>query len=369
MIIAVLSLLYTNNLVERLEQELRKKVELWAEATRRLGSDSQEGSDINFLVKVIQDNSTIPVILTDEDENIISYKNIDTGRVKTSDDLLKVLEIMKEENAPIEINLSEGRKNFIFYKDTETLTRLFYYPYVYLSVIFIFIVFAYYAFSSSRTAEQNKVWVGLTKETAHQLGTPTSSMMAWVELLKMNNIDPETVKELEKDVTRLQKITERFSKIGSNPTLSPARLNLLIANTVDYLSKRFSERVKIIYQIPEKEIILPLNAALFEWVIENVCKNAYDAIDGEGSIVIESHENKNKVIIDVHDTGKGILKRKQKTIFKPGYTTKKTGWGLGLSLTKRIVENYHCGKIFVQSSEPGKGTTIRIILPKQTCEA
>ncbi len=367
-IIGAASLLYTNKLVQELKTEERKKVELWYEATLELGSLDNPNADINFLVKVIQNNTTIPVILTNEKGNIISYKNLDPERANQSKFLKRQLEIMKEKYEPIVINLADDKKNYIYYKDSTILSHLTYYPYIQLGVIIIFILIAYYAFSISRKAEQNQVWIGLTKETAHQLGTPTSSMMAWVELLKLKKVDSETVSELEKDVNRLSKITERFSKIGGTPSLKEQSLNELLQDIVEYLSARFSSRVKISLDIPDDHVYVPVNRELFEWVIENLCKNAYDAIPGEGSITIKVQQGKNKLSIDVSDTGKGISKNKQKTIFKPGFTTKKTGWGLGLSLSKRIIEDYHCGKIFVLQSD-NKGTTIRICLNKKVHSA
>lgn len=366
-LIGGLSLLYTNKLVQKLKSEERKKVELWYEATLELGSLDNPQADINFLVKVIQNNTTIPVILTNENGHIISYKNFDPVRANQPNFLKRQLAIMKEKYDPIIINLANNKKNYIYYQDSTILTHLTLYPYVQLGVIVLFILIAYYAFSISRKAEQNQVWIGLTKETAHQLGTPTSSMMAWVELLKLKNVDQKTVSELEKDVTRLTKITERFSKIGGVPSLKEQDVSQVILYLVDYLSTRFSSRVSIRTQIPEHPVFAPINRELFEWVIENLCKNAYDAIAGKGSIDIEVNPVKNKLLIDVSDSGKGISKRRQKTIFKPGFTTKKTGWGLGLSLSKRIVEDYHCGKIHVLHSETGKGTTIRIQLNMQGC--
>jgi hypothetical protein len=359
------SLWYTNILVKRLSEEERKKVELWAEATRQLGQTSTSGQDINFLVRIIQNNETVPVILTDTHDTIISYRNLDTSKINNPGYLERQLEIMKDEHNPIQIDLGKDRKNYIYYKDSIILTQLSYYPYVQLTVILLFVLIAYYAFSVSRKAEQNQVWVGLSKETAHQLGTPTSSLMAWVEMLKMKNVDQDIISELERDTLRLEKITARFSKIGSKPALKSMDIVPIIKGTKNYLDKRFSERVKISLNIPKKTIVLPVNPDLFEWVVENVCKNAYDAIEGKGIIDIKVMINRTKVYIDICDTGKGIPKSKQKTIFKPGYTTKKAGWGLGLSLSKRIIEHYHCGRIYVLHSEIEEGTTVRIALKKE----
>ncbi len=365
-LIGIGSLLYTNHLVKRLSEEEREKVEIWAEATRQLGQQGIDGGNINFLVKIIQNNETVPVILVNNKEEIISYRNLDTSKVQHPGYLEKTLVEMKEEHEPIEIELNENKKHYIYYKDSIILTKLLYYPYIQLGVILLFIMIAYYAFSVSRKAEQNKVWVGLSKETAHQLGTPTSSLMAWVEMLKLKHVDNKIVDELERDTLRLEKIAARFSRIGSKAVMKKNSLNKLLDSSKQYMDKRFSEKVDLQLNLPSKELFIPLDTALFEWVIENVCKNSYDAIEGAGKINIDIKENKSKIYIDISDTGKGIPKSKHKTIFKPGFTTKKSGWGLGLSLSKRIIEDYHDGKIFVlQSDHGGKGTTIRIVLKKE----
>jgi hypothetical protein len=361
-LIGVSSLLYTNMLVKKLADEERKKIELWAEATKQLANITNIDTDISFFISIIQNNETVPVILTDKDGNILSHRNLDKRRVNNPDYLNKQMEIMSLQHEPIMINLDEEDHNYIYYKDSFLLYQLYYYPYIQLAVIIMFIMFAYYAFNVSRKAEQNQVWVGLSKETAHQLGTPTSSLLAWVELLKMKNVEEETVNEIEKDVARLQKITERFSKIGSKTILKHTNIVDVLENVRSYLVARMPKRVKFNLIVPEGEVMVPLNASLFEWVLENVCKNAYDAIADDGEINVKLKKGKRKVYIDISDTGKGVPKNKQKTIFKPGFTTKLSGWGLGLSLSKRIVENYHNGRIFVYTSESGKGTTIRIIL-------
>jgi signal transduction histidine kinase len=270
--------------------------------------------------------------------------------------------MMRTENEVFVIDLGGSDKNYIFYSGSVLLTRLLYFPYIQLLVIILFILVSYVAFSSSRQAEQNKVWVGLSKETAHQLGTPTTSLNGWVEILKMGRNDENTIAEIEKDVKRLEKITERFSKIGSRTTLTMCNLNMLVTTSVNYLKKRSSDRVEFIIKSPDEEIFVPLNEALFEWVLENVCKNAMDAIEGNGKIEISLHDGVQVIYIDIKDNGKGIPKSKHKTIFKPGYTTKERGWGLGLSLSKRIVESYHEGRIFILNSEINLGTTIRIVL-------
>lgn len=364
-IIGIGSLTYTNKLVKDLSQEERQKVELWAEATQQLISADYENYDLSFQLLVIQNNNSIPVIQTDSAGEIKTYRNLDSTKVANNPDYLyDQLEIMKSENDSMVIDLGDGDRNYLYYRDSIFLRQLQYFPYVQLGVIVLFILVSYFAFSSSRKAEQNKVWVGLSKETAHQLGTPTSSLNAWVELLKQEIPASSTVKELENDVKRLEKITERFSKIGSKPVLVPTRLKKVLEVSIDYLLSRSSNKISFGLNIEDPDISAPLNVALFEWVIENVCKNAMDAMEGKGKINIKVEDHTQIVYIDVTDTGKGIPKAKFKTIFKPGYTTKQRGWGLGLSLSKRIVETYHEGKIFVLSSEEDSGTTIRIVLKK-----
>ncbi|MCK4920979.1 MAG: HAMP domain-containing histidine kinase [Bacteroidales bacterium] len=364
-IIGVGSLLYTNRWVKDLAFQEKETIELWAEATRILISSGSSGTDLSFPLKVIQKNTTIPVILTDIEGQVITWRNLDSIKaVNNSDYLIHQLEVMREENDSLFIDLGNGDGNVIFYGDSILLRKLLYFPYIQLGVIVLFILVSYFAFSSFRKAEQNKVWVGLSKETAHQLGTPTSSLNGWVEIMRQGLQDEKTIEEFAKDVKRLEKITERFSKIGSRPILERLDINMVLKNSVEYLTTRSSEKIKYKLNIPQGELMIPLNEALFEWVVENVCKNALDAIDGKGEIVINLHDNTQIIYIDIQDKGKGIPKAKYKTIFKPGYTTKKTGWGLGLSLTKRIVEYYHGGKIFVLNSDVNLGTTIRIVLNK-----
>jgi len=262
------------------------------------------------------------------------------------------------------MDLGDDVKNYIYYRNSTLLTKLAYYPYIQLAVIVLFVLVAYFAFSESRKAEQNQVWVGLSKETAHQLGTPTSALMAWAELMKEKDPDKEMVKELEKDVNRLEKITERFSKIGSKPVLIKNNIIQVLKETLEYLKSRTPGKIQYQLIYAENEIYIPLNSSLFEWVIENLCKNSADAMNGNGIIQINVKDNTQVLYIDVHDNGKGIPKSKFKTIFKPGYTTKQRGWGLGLTLAERIIEQYHSGKIFVHQSDPVKGTTIRIVLRK-----
>lgn len=366
-IIGLSSLLYTNRLVKELKLEEKKKVELWAEATQQLIELDLNDTvtNINFLVKVIENNNTVPVILMNEKGDTTTTRNLKSKRLKNPKYLARQVEIMKKEHDPIEIVLGNDEKNYIYYKDSLILTKLAYFPYAQLGVIILFILVAYLAFSSSRKFEQNQVWVGLTKETAHQLGTPTSSLMGWVNVLKMKKVDPQLVNDFEQDVVRLEKITERFSKVGSKPILTSTNVIPVIINGINYIKSRSSSKIQFNIGFSEADNIkIPLNVPLFEWVIENLSKNAIDAMKGEGTFEIKLTNNTKVIFIDFIDTGKGLHKSMFKTIFKPGFTSKERGWGLGLSLSKRIIEMYHNGKIYVLHSEVNKGTTIRIVLKK-----
>ena len=361
-IIGILSLWYTNDLVKELKQEEERKVKIWAEATSLL---TKSEGDISFIFSVIQNNKTIPVILVDENEHIISFNNLDSAKInskKRDDYLADLLEDMRHEQRFISFPLSNGKENTIYYQDSVLLTRLNYYPYIQLGVLALFIFISYLAFSSSRKAEQNQVWVGMAKETAHQLGTPLSSLIAWLEYLKLKGTDEKMVDEIRKDLNRLEIITERFSKIGAVPDLKTTNVKAVFENFTVYLEGRISKNVRI--NVLGDDAEAAINVPLFEWVIENICKNAVDAMGGKGSLVIDINDNHPYVYVDITDTGKGIPSNKFKTVFQPGYTSKKRGWGLGLSLAKRIIENYHNGKIFVKSSELDKGTTFRIVLSK-----
>ena len=364
--IGAASLWYTNRLVKRLSDEERKKVELWAQGTRELATMTDDGGPIGFIFEVITNNNTVPVILVNEENEIISHRNLDSLKSADPEYLEQQLKKMKEEGPPIIIELPNGQENYIFYRESLLLTQLRFYPYFQLGVIALFLLVSYLAFSASRKAEQNQVWVGMAKETAHQLGTPLSSLMAWVEYLKMKTgSEDKYIIEVEKDINRLNTITERFSKIGSAPALNTVNLADVLQHSVDYMKSRVSAKLKIqLKSNTSSEIFVPMNAPLFEWVIENLLKNAIDAMRGIGSIDINLSENAVQAIIDISDTGKGLSKSQFKTIFKPGFTTKSRGWGLGLSLSKRIIEEYHKGQIFVKTSHVGKGTTFRIILPK-----
>lgn len=362
-LIGVGSLFYTNRLVEQMKDEEKKKIEHWAEATR-LVVNEEDDDILNFLVAIIEENNTLPVILTDENGNITSFINLDSARVSDHVYLQEQLTRMKDKGDVIEFNFGDSGKNYIYYRDSTILRKLIFYPYVQLGVIILFITIAYFAFSLARTAEQNQVWVGMSKETAHQLGTPTSSLSGWVELLRLNQPGSTLPDELARDVERLEKIADRFSKIGSKPELTEESLQGVINGSLDYLRLRSSSKVD--YSVIDNtggSLQVPLNLSLFEWVLENIFKNAIDAMSGSGEITITINKNPGSAVIDISDTGKGIPKSAWKNIFKPGYTTKQRGWGLGLSLSKRIVEIYHRGRIFVKHSDPANGTCIRIIMP------
>lgn len=364
LVIGIASLLYTNLLVQKLVNEEEKKVKLWADAQLKIVNSNQETGDITFTFEVIRQNETIPAILVNENNEIISYKNLDTNKVKRPGYLQSQLQSMMDERDPIII---PGNKHKIYYKDSDIVIQLRYYPYVQLFMICVFFVVAYMAFSSTRKYEQNRVWVGMSKETAHQLGTPLSSLMGWVEYLKMSgsNLPENVVNELEKDITRLQTVTERFSKIGSTPKLEKRNVYNTIMHSIQYLRTRFSKKVSIgIDESSDNFVKAEINESLFDWVIENLVKNAVNAIENEGKIIFKIKDIGNWIQIDVIDTGKGIPRSDFANVFRPGYTTRRRGWGLGLSLVKRIIENYHNGNIYIKSSEIGKGTTFRIKLKK-----
>ena len=320
----------------------------------------------SFFSEVVNNSASVPVLVTDSTQTqALAYGQIDTLQIHDSAYLQHLIHDMSSVNDPIEISIAGQGKRLIFHKDSYVLTQLRYFPYIQLAIIGIFLLVAYLLFSTARRSEQNQVWAGLAKETAHQLGTPLSSMMAWVDYLEAKDIGSETIEELRKDVNRLSTITDRFSKIGSNPTLVPENIVSVIYSSVSYLKTRTSQKINYYINVqPEQSILVPLNLQLFEWVIENLVKNAVDAMTRQGSITIDIIEEDKVVNIDVADTGKGIPRNMFRTIFNPGYTSKQRGWGLGLSLSKRIINDYHNGKIFVKNSTLGKGTTFRIVLKK-----
>ncbi|GHT62957.1 two-component sensor histidine kinase [Bacteroidia bacterium] len=372
-IIAIASVWITNSLVNQLKEEERKKIEVWAESLALFASqpefenlDEDVSNTFNryksHLLNIIQDNTTIPVIVTDEMGNEIDRKNIEVPAQSSEEYLKEKIKKFADRHKPIVIEYIEDSKLYVYYDDSTVLKSLQIFPFVQLAVVFIFIAVSFLALNSTRKAEQNRVWVGLSKETAHQLGTPISSLMAWVEYLKTKDLDSKLLIEMDKDVQRLKTIAERFSKIGSNAEPEPMDLAEAVSRAIEYMGKRISSKVNIKIQFPEGPVCVLMNESLFGWVIENLVKNAVDAMDGQGLITISAFVKGNKAILDVSDTGKGIPKSKFDTVFQPGYTTKKRGWGLGLSLVRRIIESYHKGKIFVQKSELGKGTTFRIEL-------
>lgn len=369
-IIAVASLMVSNFLVKDLSDEERNKMEVWAQALHAL-NNADESTDLTLVLSVIQGNNTIPVIVLDAYNNVMDYRNVAIEAKNYEDSIKYVKRLgmnMHDIGRFIKIELNNnGTENdyqLVCYDESIMLKRLYSYPYVQLGVVLIFVVIAIFALLSSKRAEQNKVWVGLSKETAHQLGTPISSLMAWVEILKETYPDDELIPEMDKDVKRLERIAERFSKIGSLPEPVESSMNEVLEHVIDYMDRRTSKKVLIERRFPDHDVIVRMNASLFEWVIENLCKNAVDAMEGSGHIVLSLIEEGNKAVIEVADNGKGIKKKDINSVFTPGFTTKKRGWGLGLSLAKRIVEEYHHGKIFVKSSEIGKGTTFRIELNK-----
>lgn len=360
-VIAIASVFVSDLLIKDLAREERQKIEVWAEATRVVTSEDPS-LNMKLILQIIQGNTSIPVMLCNEQDSVMNYKNIELPEKNVEEFLYQKAHELKKKNQPIPIDMEDGTFQYLYYDDSINLKRLLIYPYAQLSVMAVFILIAFLALTSTKRAEQNKVWVGLSKETAHQLGTPISSLIAWVEYLKMKEVDPSLLEEMEKDVKRLETIADRFSKIGSQPEPVPLDIRDSICAALNYMETRISSKVKITVEAPEQPVMVLMNDSLFAWVVENLCKNAVDAMGGQGDIRFHIEEKAKKVYIDVSDTGKGILKSKFKTVFNPGYTTKKRGWGLGLSLVKRIIESYHGGKIYVKNSEIGKGTTFRIEL-------
>lgn len=362
MVIAVASMVVTNILTKDLAREELQKMQIWADAQRTIQSDDDY---MKLVLTILEGNQTIPAILCYENDSIIYHINIELPEHNLDAFLKGKLQKLKLKNPPIVMDLGEELVQYLYYDDSTILKRLTLFPYVQLGVVFVFILISFLALSSTQKAEQNKVWVGLSKETAHQLGTPISSLMAWVEYLRIKELDPSLLNEIQKDVNRLEMVADRFSKIGSNPDPKPVDIVRSIHVALEYLGGRISSKVTIrTGDLPDKPVWVRMNESLFSWVIENLVKNAVDAMEGKGEIIFRLEEGKRKIRIDVTDTGKGIPKSRFKTVFSPGYTTKARGWGLGLSLVKRIVESYNKGKIYVKNSEIGKGTTFRIELPK-----
>lgn len=368
-LIAVASLVVSHYLVRDLATEEQHRMEVWAEAMRSLNT-ADEHTDLSLVLKVINENNTIPVVVLDANGKPELFRNVQVDGANYEDSLANAGKLghnwlAKGKNIKIQLNASAKEYIQVCYDESLLIKRLSLYPMVQLGVVLIFVVVAIFALLTSKKAEQNKVWVGLSKETAHQLGTPISSLMAWIEVLKETYPDDDLIPEMNKDVKRLQLIAERFSKIGSLPEPVPASLNEVLDHVIDYMDRRTSKSIQMVKDFPDHDIIIKMNASLFEWVIENLSKNAVDAMGGKsGTITLHVEETIDKAILEVSDTGKGIKKKDLKNVFRPGFTTKKRGWGLGLSLAKRIVEEYHHGKIWVKSSELGKGTTFRIELRK-----
>ena len=385
-IIAIVAvMLISNNLVKELAQQERERMNIWAKATERLAK-AEADADFEFLLSIIEQNNSIPVLVADENFNILEYRNFRlpeqqsdnnggfselsernraylTKRLKAPGGDTPLHLMAQKDSHFIEVVILDDTRQYIYYEDSILLRRLSLYPYVQLAVMLALILIIYVAVIYTKRAEQNRVWVGLSKETAHQLGTPISSLMAWSQYLELTGADKEVTTEIDKDVKRLSVIADRFSKIGSTPELNVEYINDVVANSLDYMKTRISGKVSIIMDLDTDDHGVRLSRPLFEWVMENLTKNAVDAMDGEGRIEISTGTEKNLVYIEIKDTGKGIARKNFKTVFKPGYTTKKRGWGLGLTLVKRIIEEYHGGRIYVKSSEIGQGTTFRIELP------
>lgn len=371
-------LLYSDSLVKDLSEQERERMQIWADATREIvnlgNSEAPAGTGVDFLLSIIERNRTIPVLLTDDDGEIIMQRNFSLPESPDSlalfslsdvnrEFLMKKLDKLRDSPNVIEIDMGDAGRQWLYYEDSKVLKSLSFYPYVQVLVLLAFVLIVYYAVSSTKRAEQNKVWVGLSKETAHQLGTPISSLMAWMELLEESGVSPETVAEMNKDVKRLSTIASRFSKIGSKPSMEPHDLNEIVGHAAEYMSSRISRRISLKVNPWNSPLTVTLSPPLTEWVMENLIKNAVDAMEGSGNITVNIRPEKNTAVIEITDTGKGIARKNQKAIFNPGFTTKSRGWGLGLTLTKRIIEDYHGGLIYVKKSELGVGTTFAIELP------
>lgn len=372
-------LYFSDSLVKDLSEQERSRMQIWADATREIvkaSADDSGGtsSSIDFLLSIIEGNSNIPVLLTDDEGNIMMHRNfrlpepvdslspLDISE-KNLDFLKGKLDDMRHTPNVIKIDMDEAGCQYLYYEDSRLLKALSYYPYIQIVVLMAFILIVYYAVSSTQRAEQNKVWVGLSKETAHQLGTPISSLLAWMELLGDMGVDRETVAEMNKDVKRLSTIASRFSKIGSRPSMDDEDLNEVAIRSAEYMSTRISQRINFSIIPSDRPLPVRLSAPLTEWVMENLIKNAVDAMEGKGSITVRIYADKDNAAVDITDTGKGISRKHLKTIFNPGFTTKSRGWGLGLTLARRIIEEYHEGRIYVKQSEPGAGSTFTIEIP------
>ena len=372
-------IIVSTGLVRDLSVQERSRMEIWADATREIVAafDSDAPVNIDFLLRIIESNTTIPVLLTDSEGNILQHRNFElpqpvdsTNPGWLSDEnrafLQKKLKGLSTGTNVIDITIAPGVEQHLYYEDSTLLKRLQFYPYVVIAVMIAFIVVVYFAMLSTKRAEQNKVWVGLSKETAHQLGTPISSLMAWMELLPEMGVDEATVSEMNKDVNRLSTLASRFSKIGSVPQLTPVDLNEVVASATKYMASRISSRITLDFIPAPEPVMVNLTTPLFEWVMENLIKNAVDATEGRGNITVSVGKEHAQAYVDVADTGKGMSRKMFKRVFNPGFTTKKRGWGLGLTLARRIIADYHRGNIFVKSSTPGAGTTFRVTFTEAT---
>ena len=373
--VAAVFLYFSNSLVNDLSAQERERMEIWADATKQIVASADQGNDIDFLLRIIERNTTIPVLLTDDSMHILQFRNFklpeaapeSSFALSPRNEAYLNAKLRSLANSPnvIEIEIAPGVSQYLYYEDSTLLKSLSIYPYVLLLVMLAFIAVVYFAVLSTKKAEQNKVWVGLSKETAHQLGTPISSLMAWMELLPEMGVDRETLAEMNKDVNRLSTIASRFSKIGSAPRMEHSDLNAIVGGAVDYMTTRISPRIRLSHTLPDHEIPVMASAPLLEWVVENLVKNAVDAMEGSGSITVSltAADDGRMAFVEVSDTGKGIARKNFKTVFNPGFTTKSRGWGLGLTLAKRIVEQYHGGRIYVLRCTPGMGSTFRIDMP------
>lgn len=357
------SLLFSNKLVDNVANEERQKMEGWAEATRLFVSVDNNSEYFDFLWQIIEQNENIPVIIVDDNDDFISARNFNAIPQDTAAFYEKKIQELKYKNEPIEITIHNGEHQYLYYDDSILLKQLAYYPYIQLVIVSVFLIVVFMSFAGSKRAEQNKVWVGLSKETAHQLGTPISSLLAWVEILKAKHADDSIINEMGKDINRLRTIAERFSKIGSKPEFIAVDFVAVVENSIAYMKSRSSDKVVFEMEKPSQVLVANINVQLLEWVIENLCKNAIDAMDGKGNISVKINADNHNIVMDFSDTGKGIDKKDYKNIFRPGFTTKKRGWGLGLSLARRIVRDYHHGRIFIKTSEKNVGTTFRVVLP------
>lgn len=356
---------YSNQFVKELRKEEQTKIENYAKAVQLFGSDEMFSSGVqDYLLNITSGNKTMPVLLLDENDEVVLANNIPEEVQKNSLKMDRLIRRMKELHEPIEVDLGELGKQYVYYENSPLLTRLQYYPIILILIIILFVYFSYWYFKTLKNTEQSFLWAGMAKETAHQIGTPLSSLLGWVEILRLENANPESVDEIEKDIYRLNQITERFSKIGSLPELQMNNLVEVTETTVKYLKDRISKGIEFQFKSEKEEIRIPLNVALYSWVIENLVKNAADAMQNKGALSVYISDTPDWVVISVADTGTGIPKRLYKRIFEPGFTTKTRGWGLGLSLAKRIIEDYHKGKIFVAESKKESGTEIKIILKK-----